>query len=271
MQIYKVTPMQELFNNLYPFAISGALIGLLVGLTGVGGGSLMTPILTLFFGVPPGIAVGTDLAFAALTKGVGTIAHRVHGHVRWDIVGYLALGSLPSAVVTILLMKQFGGIDQSWQQAIKVSIGISVFLTALSLVFRKALLQWIESHPQAQLQGHAQRTATVVVGLVIGVLVTISSIGAGAIGATLILLLYPKLKAAEVAGTDIAYAVPLTALAGLGHWWLGNVHFDLLTGLLIGSVPGIWLGARLSKSLPEKHVRSTLAMTLTLVGIKLVS
>ena len=263
--------MQELFINLLPFAFSGALVGLLVGLTGVGGGSLMTPLLTIIFGIPPGVAVGTDLAFAALTKGVGTLAHRVHGHVRWDIVGFLALGSLPAAVLTILVMKEVGPLDEGWHHIIKVSIGISVFLTALSLLFRKSLLAWVEKHPQAQLHGKPQRIATIAVGSVIGVLVTISSIGAGAIGATLILLLYPKLRAPEVAGTDIAYAVPLTALAGLGHWWLGNIHFDLLTGLLIGSVPGIWLGARLSKSLPEKYVRGTLATTLTLVGIKLVS
>jgi uncharacterized membrane protein YfcA len=263
--------MQDLIISLAPFALSGALVGLLVGLTGVGGGSLMTPLLTIIFGVPPGIAVGTDLAFAALTKGVGTVAHREHGHVRWDIVGYLAIGSLPCAIATIFLIKQFGSIDASWHHVIKVSIGISVFLTALSLLFRKSLLIWVENHPKAQLHGNTQRIATVIVGAVIGVLVTISSIGAGAIGATLILLLYPKLRAPEVAGTDIAYAVPLTALAGLGHWWLGNVHFDLLAGLLIGSFPAIWLGARLSKALPEKYVRGTLATTLTLVGIKLVS
>lgn len=263
--------MLEIIHSLWPFALSGALVGLLVGLTGVGGGSLMTPLLTIIFGVPPGVAVGTDLAFAALTKGVGTAAHKIHGHVRWDIVGYLALGSLPAAIVTIFVIKYLGALDPSWQHVIKVSIGISVFLTALSLLFRKRLLDWVERHPGAQLHGQAQRLATVMVGAVIGVLVTISSIGAGAIGATLILLLYPHLKAPEVAGTDIAYAVPLTALAGLGHWWLGNVHFDLLTGLLLGSIPAIWLGARLSKALPERYVRGTLATTLTLVGIKLVS
>mgnify|MGYP003346560985 FL=1 len=263
--------MQDLLFSLIPYALSGGLVGLLVGLTGVGGGSLMTPLLTIIFGIPPSVAVGTDLAFAALTKGVGTVAHRGHGHVRWDIVGFLALGSLPAAIITILVMKEVGPIDTHWHHTIKVSIGISVFLTALSLLFRKSLLAWVEKHPKAQLHGKTQRIATVLVGTVIGVLVPISSLGDGAIGAPLLLLLSPTLRAPAVAGTDIAYAVPLTALAGLGHWWLGNVHFDLLTGLLIGSVPGIWLGARLSKSLPEKYVRGALATTLTLVGIKLVS
>ncbi len=264
-------PMENFLISALPYAFSGALVGLLVGLTGVGGGSLMTPLLTLIFGVPPAVAVGTDLAFAATTKGLGTLAHRVHGHVRWDIVGYLCLGSLTTAVLAIAFLKQIGPLDDSWHRIIKTSIGVSVFLTALSLIFRKKMVAWIDSHPAYQLHGKNLRVATILVGAVIGVLVTISSIGAGAIGATFILFLYPALKPAEVAGTDIAYAVPLTALAGLGHWWLGNVHFDLLFGLLLGSLPAIWFGARLAKTLPEKYTRVALASTLTLVGLKLVS
>jgi uncharacterized membrane protein YfcA len=263
--------MENFLISALPYALSGALVGLLVGLTGVGGGSLMTPLLTLIFGVPPAVAVGTDLAFAAVTKGIGTIAHRVHGHVRWDIVKNLCLGSLTTAVFSILFLKQIGPLSDEWHHIIKVSIGISVFLTAISLIFRKKLVAWVERHNEYQLSGRSLRIATISVGAVIGVLVTISSIGAGAIGATFILLLYPHLKPAEVAGTDIAYAVPLTALAGLGHWWLGHVHFDLLFGLLLGSLPAIWVGAKLAKNMPEKYTRVALATTLTLVGIKLVS
>ncbi len=140
-----------------------------------------------------------------------------------------------------------------------------------SLLFRAKILKWIQANPKYLPTGKALQISTISVGAVIGILVTVSSIGAGAIGATLILLLYPHLKASEVAGTDIAYAVPLTALAGLGHWWLGNVHFDLLFGLLLGSVPAIWLGAKLSSTLSEKATRTTLAGTLFLVGIKLVT
>jgi hypothetical protein len=263
--------MENFIISSLPYAFSGALVGLLVGLTGVGGGSLMTPLLTLIFGVPPAVAVGTDLAFAAITKGIGTVAHRVHGHVRWDIVKNLCLGSLTTAMLSILFLKQIGPLSDEWHHYIKVSIGISVFLTAISLVFRKKLVAWVEQHGEYQLSGDRLKVATIAVGAVIGILVTISSIGAGAIGATFILLLYPKLKPAEVAGTDIAYAVPLTALAGLGHWWLGNVHFDLLFGLLLGSLPAIWVGAKLAKNMPEKYTRVALATTLTLVGLKLVS
>ena len=229
------------------YTISGLLVGLLVGLTGVGGGSLMTPLLTLMFGFSPATAVGTDLAFASLTKGVGTIAHRSHGHIRWDIVKLLCLGSLPAALVTVLVLKRMGNLDAEWMHLIRVTIGVSVILTVISLLFRQRVLGWL------------------------GVLVTVSSIGAGAVGATLILILYPELKSAEVAGTDIAYAVPLTAVAGLGHMYLGTIDWNLLVSLLVGSIPGIWLGARLSKNLPERLVRGALAATLTITAIKLVS
>lgn len=263
--------MLELLQGSLHFIFSGALVGLLVGLTGVGGGSLMTPILTLIFGVAPTTAVGTDLAFAAITKGIGTAAHRLHGNVKWNIVGLLCAGSLTTATLSILFLKQVGPLSQDWTHFISFSIGVSVLLTALSLTVRAKILHWIKTNPHLMLHGTPLKVATILIGGVIGILVTISSIGAGAIGATLILLLYPHLRTAEVAGTDIAYAVPLTALAGLGHWWLGNVDFSLLFGLLVGSVPAIWLGAKLSSTLPEKFTRSALAITLLLVGVKLVS
>ena len=262
--------MLELIQGSLHYILSGALVGLLVGLTGVGGGSLMTPILTLIFGVAPTTAVGTDLAFAALTKGFGTAAHRLHGNVKWDIVALLGAGSITTAAISILTLKQIGPISKDWVHLITFSIGISVLLTALSLTIRSSILEWVNKNPKKMPHGVGLKIATVLVGGAIGVLVTISSIGAGAIGATLILMLYPHLKSAEVAGTDIAYAVPLTAIAGFGHWWLGNVDFNLLFGLLLGSVPAIWIGAKLSSALPEKVTRAALAITLLLVGFKLV-
>ena len=263
--------MIQFFIDSSHFILSGALVGLLVGMTGVGGGSLMTPLLTIIFGVAPTTAVGTDLAFAAITKGFGTAAHRLHGNVRWDIVRLLCIGSLTTAVASIFTLKFIGPVSKNFNHFISVSIGISVLLTAASLLFRVKILKWVQANPNFLPSGRNLQVTTIIVGAVIGILVTVSSIGAGAIGATLILMLYPHLKPAEVAGTDIAYAVPLTALAGIGHWWLGNVHFDLLFGLLLGSVPAIWLGAKLSSTLSEKATRTTLAATLFLVGIKLVS
>jgi uncharacterized membrane protein YfcA len=252
------------------YIVSGFAVGLLVGMTGVGGGSLMTPLLTLLFGVPPSVAVGTDLAFAAITKSAGTFTHRLRGTVRWDIVKLLCYGALPAAVVTTLLLKHFGTVNKDIGQLIRYSIAGSVMLTVVALIFKGKMLAWLNAHPERQLQGTRLAAATVISGIVLGTLVTVSSIGAGAIGATLLVMLYPRLSAAEVAGTDIAYAVPLTAIAAFGHWWLGSIHWALLAMLLIGSVPGITLGSWVARSVPEKFLRVLLALTLTGVAVKLI-
>ncbi|TFI22268.1 sulfite exporter TauE/SafE family protein, partial [Herbaspirillum sp. 3C11] len=193
------------------YVVSGFAVGVLVGLTGVGGGSLMTPLLTLLFGIHPSVAVGTDLAFASATKTAGTFAHRFKGTVRWDIVRRLSYGALPAAVVTTLLLKHFGAVSDGMSLVIRYSIAISVFLTVIALLFKSKLQAWLNAHPERQLQGLELSRATILAGAVLGTLVTISSIGAGAVGATLLVLLYPRLSPAEIAGTDIAYAVPLTA------------------------------------------------------------
>ena len=256
---------------LLSYVVSGFAVGLLVGMTGVGGGSLMTPLLTLLFGVPPSVAVGTDLAFASITKTAGTVTHRVRGTVRWDIVRHLCIGALPAAVAAALALKHFGALNAEIGQLIRYSIAGSVLLTVTALLFRKQMMAWVTAKPSRQLRGRALTIATIVAGLVLGTLVTISSIGAGAIGATLLVMLYPRLSAAEVAGTDIAYAVPLTAIAAFGHWWLGSINWTLLAMLLIGSVPGITLGSWMARAVPEKFLRVLLAMTLTGVAAKLIS
>lgn len=252
------------------FVASGFAVGLLVGMTGVGGGSLMTPLLTLLFGVTPAVAVGTDLAFASLTKGVGTFTHRLRGTVHWDIVRRLCLGALPAALCASLALKHFGTLSHEMGQIIRYTIAGSVMLTVTALLFKRQMLAWVTARPERQLQGGALRNATIISGAVLGVLVTISSIGAGAIGATLLVMLYPRLTAAEVAGTDIAYAVPLTAIAAIGHWWLGSIDWSLLLTLLVGSVPGITLGAYAARAVPERLLRVILAVTLVAVAVKLV-
>jgi uncharacterized membrane protein YfcA len=252
------------------FVISGFAVGLLVGMTGVGGGSLMTPLLTLLFGVSPAVAVGTDLAFASLTKGVGTFTHRLRGTVHWDIVGRLCLGALPAAVLASLALQHFGTLNKEIGQVIRYTIAGSVLLTVVALLFKRKMLAWINAHPERQLQGRALSIATIVSGAVLGTLVTISSIGAGAIGATLLVMLYPRLTSAEVAGTDIAYAVPLTAIAAVGHWWLGSINWPLLLTLLVGSLPGITLGAYAARAVPERLLRGLLALTLIAVATKLI-
>lgn len=252
------------------YIICGFGVGILVGLTGVGGGSLMTPLLTLLFNVVPGVAVGTDLAFASITKVAGTAAHRYRGTIHWNIVRLLCIGALPAAVCATLALKQFGALNPEIGQIIRYSIAGSVGLTVIALLFRGRMQGWLNAHPERQLQGTSLVTATIVSGLVLGVLVTVSSIGAGAVGATLLVLLYPKLPPAEIAGTDIAYAVPLTAIAAFGHWWLGSINWELLGTLLIGSVPGITIGSLAARKVPEKFLRALLAVTLTTVAVKLV-
>ena len=252
------------------YITAGFAVGLLVGMTGVGGGSLMTPLLTLLFGVSPTVAVGTDLAFASITKSAGTITHRFNNTVDWAIVRRLCLGALPAALVATLVLSRYGALDARIGQIIRYSIAGSVMLTVVALLFRRRMIAWINARPERQLQGRALSAATVIAGVVLGTLVTVSSIGAGAIGATLLVMLYPKLTPAEVAGTDIAYAVPLTAIAAVGHWWLGSIDWTLLVTLLIGSLPGITLGSMLARKVPERFLRALLAMTLTGVAVKLI-
>jgi uncharacterized membrane protein YfcA len=252
------------------YVISGFVVGLLVGLTGVGGGSLMTPLLTLLFGVSPTVAVGTDLAFASITKSAGTFTHKMRGTVNWHIVRLLCFGALPAALLATLGLKHFGALDKEIGQIIRYTIAASVLLTVVALLFKRNMLDWLSRHPEKQLQGRPLEIATILAGAVLGALVTVSSIGAGAIGATLIVMLYPRLTPAEIAGTDIAYAVPLTAIAAFGHWWLGSINWALLSTLLIGSVPGIILGSMAARAVPERILRFMLATTLTLVAAKLI-
>ncbi|MES2104310.1 MAG: sulfite exporter TauE/SafE family protein [Pseudomonadota bacterium] len=252
------------------YIVSGFAVGALVGLTGVGGGSLMTPLLTLLFGVSPTVAVGTDLAFASITKAAGTFTHRLRGTVDWQVVRLLCFGALPAAVLATLGLKHFGALDKEISQIIRYSIAGSVFLTVIALLFKAKMLAWLNAHPEKQLQGTQLAAATVIAGVLLGTLVTVSSIGAGAIGATLLVMLYPRMPSAQIAGTDIAYAVPLTAIAAFGHWWLGSIHWELLGSLLLGSLPGITIGSMAARAVPEKFLRGLLATTLTIVAAKLV-
>lgn len=252
------------------YVVSGFVVGLLVGLTGVGGGSLMTPVLTAIFGVPATTAVGTDLAFAAMTKGVGTLVHRIRGTVNTRVVLLLCAGSLPTALLSIAALHFLGAVDGSLVKFIKWSIAVSVMLTVGFLLGKSKILAWLNRHPERHLHGRALDMATIASGALIGALVTVSSIGAGVIGATILSVLYPRMRTAEIAGTDIAYAVPLTGVAALGHWWLGTVNFGLLVSLLVGSIPGITLGSFLSRSVPERWLRGTLATVLTLVAAKMI-
>jgi uncharacterized protein len=252
-----------------PIAIlSGFAVGAIVGMTGVGGGSLMTPLLIGVFKLHPALAIGTDLWFAALTKTGGAVAHARHGHVDWRITRLLLAGSLPAALATIALM-HYTGITKGWASALTFSLGIALLLTAVVVAFKKTwqsvglkLERWLPESRKAPL--------TIASGVVLGALVTLSSIGASALGATLILLLYPRLAAHRLVGTDIAHAVPLTLVAGIGHATLGHVDWALLAALLVGSLPGIWIGAQLTRRMPEGLVRGLLCVSLVTAGVKVI-
>jgi len=250
------------------YSLSGFIVGLLVGLTGVGGGSLMTPLLVILFGIPATTAVGTDLLYACITKSVGTAVHGFSGTVDWPIVGKLAAGSIPATVLTLLILSRHQGqLDRS-SNTITSVLGVALICTAISIVFRKWILDTFAS-VAGKLNSRGRTFFTVLSGIVLGILVSLSSVGAGAIGVTFLLILYPKMPAGKLVGSDIAHAVPLTLIAGIGHWFLGSIDGLLLLSLLVGSVPGIIVGSYISSRVPDKLLRPVLAGTLAVVGAKL--
>jgi uncharacterized protein len=250
--------------------LSGFLTGLLVGLTGVGGGALMTPLLLLFFGVAPVTAIGTDLWFAAITKVVAGGVHHSKGLIDWQVLRRMWLGSLPASAITITLMK-IGWISLD-VDFLKKMIALLVIVTVCGLVFQKRLHS-LGKHFRITNESffkEIQAPLTVFSGAILGFMVTLTSIGAGALGAVLLLYLYPlRLTPAKLVATDIAHAVPLAIFAGLGHLMIGHVDFVLLGKLLLGSLPGVLIGAKLSSILPGMVIRSALAIVLLLVAIKL--
>ena len=249
------------------YSLSGFVVGAIVGLTGVGGGSLMTPLLILLFNVHPATAVGTDLLYAALTKSAGTLMHGFNRNVDWRIVLTLGLGSVSTAMLTLWALSGMGGSSPETTKLISQVLGGMLIVTALTLFFRRWLLGFARTH--RELGPRAQAALTVAVGGVIGVLVSISSVGAGAIGVTPRMLLYPRLPLLRIVATDVAHAVPLTAVAGMGHWAIGNVDGGMLVSLLVGSVPGILLASWFSPRIPEMLLRVLLGAVLVLVGLKL--
>lgn len=251
-------------------SFSGLLVGLLVGLTGVGGGSLMTPILVLLFGFKPTVAVGTDLLYAAITKSGGGWVHHKHNNIDWQITGRLALGSVPAAAISLYILAHLKTTSPGTSHLITSLLGVALFLTAGSLIFRQRLLALAKQHLKQNLSAQQVARRTTVVGAVVGSLVAFTSVGAGALGVTALIVLYPQLPARRIVGADIAHAVPLTFIAGFGHWWMGSVDFVLLLNLLLGSLPGIMLGSHFAARVPERRLRSLLATVLMLVGAKLI-
>jgi uncharacterized membrane protein YfcA len=257
----------------WAYAVAGLVVGFMVGMTGLGGGSLMTPLLVLVFGIPPATAVGTDLVYASITNVGGAWVHNRKGNVNWKIVGWLAAGSLPTAALTASLLVALDARDERLLSTVINSVlGIALMLTALALLFRERLsrlrrvpvgVDHIRPSPYVV-------PATIASGMFLGVIVTISSVGAGAMGMVALLWLYPRLRSIKLVGVDISHAVPLTAVAGLGHFYMGTVDVALLGSLLLGSLPGIYLASHVGNMFPDRIMRPTVACMLLFMGGRLV-
>lgn len=251
--------------------VAGAFTGLLVGLTGVGGGAVMTPLLLLVFGVAPTTAIGTDLWFAALTKIAATRIHQGKGLIDWQVVRRLWAGSLPASALTMAWMA-LHPIDESTAGFLKVMIACAVLITAIAMLFQRQLHD-LGRKLRLESAGHfksLQAPLTIAAGALLGVLVTLTSIGAGALGVVFLAYLYPlRLTPSRLIATDIVHAIPLAIFAGTGHLLMGNVNFPLLGNLLIGSIPGVLVGALLSAHLPQLWLRRALCAILLFTGFKL--
>jgi hypothetical protein len=255
-----------LLSSINPlYSLSGFLVGALVGVTGVGGGSLMTPILVLLFGVHPATAVGTDLLYASITKASGSVVHNLNKTVDWGIVLRLASGSVPASSLTLWALHHYGAPPNG--ALITTILGFALILTAVAVAFRPWVVR--QAGRLGELGPGRQTALTVMTGASLGVLVTISSVGAGALGVTALILLYPKLPTVRIVGSDIVHAVPLTLIAGMGHLVMGQVNGAMVASLLVGSIPGIIIGSHFSARVPDKVLRPIMAATLLLVGGRL--
>lgn len=263
-------------NDLY-FVLAGILVGFCVGVTGVGGGSLMTPILISFLRVEPHIAIGTDLLYAAISKFCGSLVHAKKLNIVWPIVFWLAVGSIPASLATTWALEHFMGGAKEYKKMLTIVLGGMLILTGISIVFRARIEAYFNRH-RADTAGvpmssdeHAQviikhKWWIIVMGIVLGFFVTLSSVGAGAFGIMALVLLFPNLPMIRIIGSDVAHAVLLTLVAGLGHLKAGNVDLHLLMLLLAGSIPAIVVGTLLSSRLPDQLIRKVLGITLMLLG-----
>jgi hypothetical protein len=251
--------------------IAGLTVGFVVGITGVGGGSLMTPVL-LWFGIPPTTAVGTDLLYAAFTKMGGVYVHHKKRNINWTITGWLSLGSVPAALATLWILYNIKTDITALNNIIKYGLGWALLLTSIAVLFKKKLLSISQKHAGDKFHNESktQNVLTVAIGVLLGATVTLTSIGAGALGTVTLFFLYPLLATPRLVGTEIAHAVPLTLVAGLGHATMGNLDFQLLGQLLMGSLPGIYVGGMLSGKVPDLFLRNAIAVMLFFVGYKLV-
>jgi uncharacterized membrane protein YfcA len=248
---------------------AGFVVGMLVGFTGVGGGAMMTPLLVLAFGVAPQTAVGTDLLYATVTKSVGSSVHGAFGALDWHVLRLLWCGSLPAAVATLIMLNNTGAREELAGLILPV-LSVALVFTGTIMLASRRLVETLNRSSFPERLKRFQPVMTIIAGAILGFLVTLTSVGAGAIGAVILVYLYPKrLRGQKLVGTDIAHAIPLTLVAGLGHAKLGHVNFHLLAWLLLGSIPGIAVGSFLSHRTKPHVIRGAIAAMLIVVGVKL--
>lgn len=261
-----MSSLLALYDPLY--TLTGFVVGLVVGVTGVGGGALMTPALVLLFGVHPATAVGTDLLYAGLTKAAGAAVHGRNQTVDWRVTGRLAAGSLPASLATLAALHFLGVSGDSAASIISKALAVALLFTAAAIMVGLRAKKRPEDRPEPRDRGAGP---TIALGLALGVLVTISSVGAGAVGVTALMVLYPRMSIVRIVGSDIAHAVPLTLVAGLGHVFLGSVDWAMLVSLLLGSIPGIVIASHYAPRVPDRWMRPALALILTVVAVKLLA
>ncbi|MCO8097837.1 sulfite exporter TauE/SafE family protein [Acinetobacter lwoffii] len=261
------------------FILAGVLVGFCVGVTGVGGGSLMTPILISLFRIEPHIAIGTDLLYAAISKFCGSFVHAKKMNIVWPIVIWLAVGSIPASFATHWVLDNYLSQSTHYKAVLTMVLGFMLTITGLSILFRtqienlfnkyrkQELPDMTQDLEKVKLQAKEKRVAIIIMGIILGIFVTLSSVGAGAFGIMALVVMFPNLPMIRIIGSDVVHAVLLTLVAGLGHMSSGNVDFMLLMWLLVGSIPAIIVGTLLSSRMPEKLIRKILGITLFALGV----
>ena len=247
------------------YSFAGLLVGFIVGLTGIGGGALMTPILIVVFGIPPIMAVSTDLLYASITKCGGMVSYAKKKLVDWRVVILLLSGSIPGSLMTLQFMKGLDGLGQV-EQLINLVLGVSLVLTSFAVFFRNKIRTLTEKH--GTLSGRHLTAFTVLAGLFLGGTVTLSSVGAGALGTALLIVFYPRMSMATIVGTDLVHAVVLTGVAAAGHYQMDNINFELLQFLLLGGLPGVFVGSYLGSRLSPNIMQPVMGTLLLIIGLR---
>ncbi|MDC4630079.1 sulfite exporter TauE/SafE family protein [Acinetobacter baumannii] len=262
-------------SGAFEFILAGMLVGFCVGITGVGGGSLMTPILIGLFRIEPHIAIGTDLLYAAISKFCGSMVHAKKLNIVWPIVLWLAVGSIPASFGTAWVLEHYLSQSTHYKAVLTMVLGFMLTLTGVSIIFRTRIEKFFNKFrnkentqtENEQLSVQNKRTYIVIMGIILGVFVTLSSVGAGAFGIMALVIMFPNLPMIRIIGSDVVHAVLLTLVAGLGHMSAGNVDFVLLMWLLVGSIPAIIIGTLISSRMPERLIRKILGITLFALGV----